>query len=79
MARSEPRPPFGLLKVTVAGRSSRLSHRKAERREYFRQFRSHLENPGSKPFKRSLIVFGNCVRIYRAHPAARPHLAGVGS
>jgi hypothetical protein len=45
MAGSDPRPPFGLLEVTVAVRTSRLSCRKAERREYFRQFRSHLENP----------------------------------
>ena len=47
MARSAPRPPFGLPEVAVAVRSSRLSCRKAGKREYSRQFGSHPGNPGS--------------------------------
>ena len=46
MARSAPRPSFGLPEVLVAVRTSRLSCRKAEKRKYSRQFGSHLGNPG---------------------------------
>jgi len=46
MARSDPRPPFELLEVKVAVRTSRCFAGRLERREYSRQFRSHLENPG---------------------------------
>src|SRR5664280_2666623 len=41
-----PRPPFGPPVVPVAVRTSRLSCSKAVKREYSRQFGSHLENPG---------------------------------
>jgi hypothetical protein len=35
MARRDPRPPFGLLEVTVAVRTSRLSYRKAGKTRIF--------------------------------------------
>ena len=41
MARSAPRPPFGLPELTVAVGTSLLSCRKAVKREYSRQFGSH--------------------------------------
>jgi hypothetical protein len=47
MARSAPRPPFGLPDALVAVLTSRLSCRKPEKREYSRQIWSHLGNPGS--------------------------------
>ena len=46
IARSAPRPPFGLPELTVAVRASLLSCGNAGKREYSRQFGSHLENPG---------------------------------
>ena len=53
MARSAPRPPFGLPDALVAVLTSRLSCRKAGIREYSRQIGSHLGNPGS-----SLMAMG---------------------
>jgi hypothetical protein len=41
MARSAPRPPFGLAAVPVTVGTSRLSCGKAVKREYSRQFGSH--------------------------------------
>jgi hypothetical protein len=38
MARPDPRPPFGLLEVTVAVRTSRLSYRKAGKTRIFSPF-----------------------------------------
>jgi hypothetical protein len=46
MARSAPRPPFGLAAVPVTVGTSRLSCRKAEIGGSSRQFGSHLGNPG---------------------------------
>ena len=46
MARSAPRPPFGLPELTVAVRTSLLSCRKPENHEYSSQFGSHKGNPG---------------------------------
>jgi hypothetical protein len=46
MARSAPRPPFGLPELTVAVRTSLLSCRKPENHEYSSQFGSHPGNPG---------------------------------
>ena len=46
MARSAPRPPFGLAAVPVTVGTSRLSCGKAVKREYSRQFGSHPGNPG---------------------------------
>ena len=46
IARSTPRLPFGLPEVTVAVGTSHLSCGKAAKREYSRQFGSHLGNPG---------------------------------
>jgi hypothetical protein len=46
MARSAPRPPFGLAEVPVTVGTSRLSCGKAVKREYSRQFGSHPGNPG---------------------------------
>jgi hypothetical protein len=46
IARSAPRPPFGLPELTVAVRTSLLTCRKREKREYPRQIGSHLGNPG---------------------------------
>jgi hypothetical protein len=46
MARSAPRPPFGLAAVPVTVGTSRLSCGKAIKREYSRQFGSHPGNPG---------------------------------
>ena len=37
IARSAPRPPFGLPEVPVAVHTSRLSCRKAKKRKYSRQ------------------------------------------
>src|ERR1035437_10113535 len=51
MARSAPRPPFGLPKLTVAVRTSLLSCRKPENHEYSSQFGSHPGNPGKLPCK----------------------------
>jgi hypothetical protein len=47
MARSAPRPPFGLPELTVAVRTSLLSCRKPENHEYSSQFGSHPGNPGN--------------------------------
>jgi hypothetical protein len=47
MARSAPRPPFGLAEVPVTVGTSRLSCGNAVKREYSRQFGSHPGNPGS--------------------------------
>jgi hypothetical protein len=46
MARSAPRPPFGLAAVPATVGTSRLSCGKAVKREYSRQFGSHPGNPG---------------------------------
>ena len=46
MARSAPRPPFGLAEVPVTVGTSRLSCGNAVIREYSRQFGSHPGNPG---------------------------------
>jgi hypothetical protein len=47
IARSAPRPPFGLPEVTVAFRTSLLSCRKPGKKcQYSRQFGSYLGNPG---------------------------------
>ena len=46
IARSAPRPPFGIPEVLVAVRTSRPSCSKAEKREYSRQIGSHPGNPG---------------------------------
>jgi hypothetical protein len=46
IARSPPRPPFGLAEVPVTVGTSRLSCAKAVKREYSRQFGSHPGNPG---------------------------------
>ena len=46
IARSPPRPPFGLAEVPVTVGTSRLSCGKAVKREYSRQFGSHPGNPG---------------------------------
>src|SRR5665647_1819322 len=46
MARSAPRPPFGLAEVPVTVGTSRLSCGNAIKREYSRQFGSHMGNPG---------------------------------
>lgn len=48
MARSDPRPAFGLAEVLVAFRTSLLSCRKARKREYSRRFASHPAKPGFK-------------------------------
>jgi hypothetical protein len=47
IARSPPRPPFGLAEVPVTVGTSRLSCGKAVKREYSRQFGSH---PGESRF-----------------------------
>jgi hypothetical protein len=46
IARSPPRPPFGLAEVPVTVGTSCLSCGKAVKREYSRQFGSHPGNPG---------------------------------
>ena len=46
LARSAPRPPFGLPERPVSVGTSRLSCGKAEIGEHSPQFRSHLGNPG---------------------------------
>jgi hypothetical protein len=46
MARFVARPPFGLSEVRVAVGTPRLPCREAEKRQYSRQFGSHLGNPG---------------------------------
>ena len=46
MARSAPRQSLGLAAVPVTVGTSRLSSGKAVKREYSRQFGSHLGNPG---------------------------------
>ena len=46
LARSGPRPSFGLAAVPVTVGTSRLSCGNAVKREYSRRFGSHLGNPG---------------------------------
>ena len=46
IARLATRPPFWILEVSVAVRSSRPSCSKAEKREYSWQIGSHPGNPG---------------------------------
>ena len=46
IARSTPRPSFGLPEPLVGIHTSRQSCCKAEKREYSRQFGSHPGNPG---------------------------------
>src|ERR1039458_6045187 len=48
LARSGPRPSFGLAAVPVTVGTSRLSCGNAVKREYSRRFGSHLGNPGLK-------------------------------
>src|ERR1035437_3097907 len=48
MARSAPRPPSGLPKVTVAVRIALLPCRKAGKTRAFTPVRGHLENPGQE-------------------------------
>jgi len=48
LARSGPRPSFGLAAVPVTVGTSRLSCGKAVKREYSRRFGGHLGNPGLK-------------------------------
>ena len=43
---NSPQPRFGLPAVLVAVRASHASCEKVGKREYSRQFRSHLANPG---------------------------------
>ena len=54
MARSAPRPPFGLAEVPVTVGTSRLSCGKAVKREYSRQFGSHPGNPGLGAYSANL-------------------------
>jgi hypothetical protein len=53
MARSDPRPPFGLPEVPVAARTSRLSSREAGKALLFTPVRE--SSPASSPV-RSLIA-----------------------
>ena len=46
IARSAPRPSFGLPQLLVASTPRVSLATRAERREYSRQFRSHPGNPG---------------------------------
>ena len=52
IARSPPRPLFGLAEVPVTVGTSRLSCGKAVKREYSRQFGSYSGNPGRYEFER---------------------------
>jgi hypothetical protein len=63
MARSAPRPPFGLPDALVALVASRLSCRKVEKREYSWQIGSH---PGIPP--RCLTGFRQYDGIWRCAP-----------
>ena len=62
IARSAPRPPFGLPEVLVAVRSSRLSCRKAEKREYSRSsavirgMSANVEMLFRQHFRRQLLI-----------------------
>jgi len=55
MARSGPRPSFGLAAVPVTVGTSRLSCGKAVKREYSRRFGSHLGNPGLNSIRRFML------------------------
>ena len=63
MARSAPRPSFGLAAVPVTVGTSRLSCGKAVKREYSRQFGSHPENPGLDQRARMIFIFGNNIPV----------------
>ena len=47
MARSAPRPPFGLPEVPIAARTSRLSSREAGKALLFTPVRESSGNPGT--------------------------------
>jgi hypothetical protein len=64
IARSPPRPPFGLAEVPVTVGISRLSCGNAVKREYSRQFGSHPGNPGL--ISHADAARGNCLpNIFR--------------
>ena len=63
IARSPPRPPFGLPDAPVAVRTSRLSCGKAGKARIFTQFGIHPGNPGPYKFVLSSRVLYNNLMI----------------
>jgi hypothetical protein len=60
MAKSAPRPAFGLPEGPVAVCTSRRSCRTPKKRENSHQFGSHLGNPGFRSFVPSKSVL-DCI------------------